>query len=189
MNEALVTPSVLRWARERLGLSPEEAAKKVKVRPHKLLAWENDQAKPSFTQAMDLARVLCVPIGYLYLEKPPSQEIPIPDLRTLSGQPPRRLSVNFAELLNDVLRKQDWYRDYLLEENSDSLNLVGKFTLRASVQEVASDIRRELRIGEKTAEEAGSWAAYFSILVKRAEEKGVLVFRSGIVKENTHRPL
>ena len=36
---------------------------------------------------------------------------------------------------------------------------------------------------------AGSWEAFLTAFVRRAEAAGVLVFRSGVVSGNTHRPL
>ena len=145
MHEALVTPRMLSWARERLGLTPEAVAEKANVRPEKVLAWEAGE-KPSIKQAFSLAGTLCVPIGYLYLEKPPTQESPIPDLRTVSGRRPTALSVNFTELLNDVLRKQEWYRDHLLEEGAEEVPLEDGETL------VAASFRHMARFNQTTGE-------------------------------------
>ncbi len=189
MNEALVTPSMLRWARERLGLSPEEAAEKVKVRPHKLLAWENDQARPSFLQAEKLANALRVPIGYFYLDIPPDERATLPDLRTLADVLPRTLSPDLLDVLNDALRKQEWYRDHLTDEGAPALEFVGRFSLSDSADTVASNLRRELAMDISVSEGSKDWDAYLTALVQRAESAGVTVLRSGVVGSNSFRKL
>ena len=66
---------------------------------------------PRFDKAQKIAQALSIPFGYLFLSKPPELATPLPDMRTLADQQP--LSLNFLEVVNDALVKQDWYRDYL----------------------------------------------------------------------------
>lgn len=69
---ALVTPSVLEWARKESGYEPGPVAKKLQVRPEKVLAWEQGEAKPTLRQAQALAKVYHRPLGVFYLPQPPS---------------------------------------------------------------------------------------------------------------------
>ena len=54
--EALITPEVLKWVRERrIRLSVEYAAKKLNVKPARLRAWEAGTEKPTFAQLKKIA--------------------------------------------------------------------------------------------------------------------------------------
>jgi ribosome-binding protein aMBF1 (putative translation factor) len=48
---ALVNPTVLIWARQESGYPPEPVAKRLKVKPESLLAWERGDLKPTVRQA------------------------------------------------------------------------------------------------------------------------------------------
>lgn len=76
-GEALITPALLRWAREQQGLSVEDVARIAQVSPDMLTAWEQGEARPTLQQALNLARKLKVPFGYLYLSSPPPDNPPI----------------------------------------------------------------------------------------------------------------
>ena len=112
MVEALVTPKLLQWARERRRLALEEAAEKINVKPEKLQKWEHGDDSPTFKQAKSLAEKLYVPFGYLFLNDPPEENLPLPDFRTVAGAPEYPPSPDFLDVLSDTLRKQQWYREY-----------------------------------------------------------------------------
>ena len=88
MAEAFLTPHLLTWARQRRGLEVEDLAKKLNVKPDAVNAWEAGERRPTFRQAQNFAQASYVPFGYLYLADPPVQELPLPDFRTIPGQPP-----------------------------------------------------------------------------------------------------
>ena len=171
MTEALVTPSVMSWARRRRGLAPSELAAKLNVRPEGIAAWEAGERRPTFRQAQKFAQVLHVPFGYLYLPEPPGQELPIPDFRTLPGQPSREPSPDLLDLLTDVLGKQEWFRDYQESEGIEELPFVGRFKPSDPMEAVARDIRevldvdrarsrattRDMFLGELTRNAERSW--------------------------------
>ena len=71
MTEALVTPSVLTWARRRRGIEVGELAAKLNVKIEAIDAWEAGERRPTFRQAQRFAQALYVPFGYLYLTEPP----------------------------------------------------------------------------------------------------------------------
>lgn len=189
VTEAFVTPEVLTWARRRMGLDIPSAAKKLGVVAPTLESWERGESRPSFKKAGGIADKLNVPFGYLFLAQPPSEELPLPDLRTVSPDASEHPSPDFLETLEDALRKQDWYREYLQNKGAEPLPFVAKYKLEEPVSAVASDLRTSLRIDDRMRAEAGNWEQFLTEFVRRAEEAGVLVLRSGIVGNNTHRPL
>jgi len=189
MTTALISPTVLRWARERAQLDPERLAEITHVNPEKLLLWEDGETKPTFKQAQDLAKALHIPFGFLFLPTPPEETLPIPDLRTVGNGLPSSLSTDLRDLLADILRKQDWYRDYLLEQGAEAVPFIGRFGLDVAVADIAKDMTATLGLTHADREEAKNWEAFLSLLMDKAEAVGVWVMRSGIVGSNTHRKL
>ena len=86
------------------------------------------------------------------------------------------------------MRKQEWYHDYLKEEDADPVAFVGSFTEASPVNEVAADMRRVFKI-DAVRSQVRDNDDFFRLLVARAEESGVLVLRTSIVGHNTHWPL
>ncbi len=68
---ALVEPSVLRWARESIGLVPVAAARKIGVPDGRVAEWEAGTAAPSIAQLRKVADVYKRPLGVFFLPEPP----------------------------------------------------------------------------------------------------------------------
>lgn len=68
---ALVEPSVLRWARETVGLIPLAAARKIGVPDGRVDEWENGTAQPTIAQLRKAAEVYRRPLGVFFLPEPP----------------------------------------------------------------------------------------------------------------------
>ncbi len=189
MTEALVTPQLLQWARERRGLPLVVAAEKLTIKPDKLEEWEQGNGRPTFRQAKSLAKKFYIPFGYLFLSSPPEERLPLPDFRTVAGAKEYPPSPDFLDVLNDVLRKQQWYREYQEGLGAKELQFIGRFTAEDNHQLIATDIRNTLGINENMREESHSWEQFLKEFINRAESNGILVLRSGIVGNNTHRAL
>ncbi len=187
MPEALVTPSVLRWARERASLEPEDLAQKLSVKPDRILDWEVGKNRPTFRQAENLARVTHVSLGFLFLPGPPKETLPIPDLRTAGSRAVGEISVDLRDVILDALRKQDWYRDYLRAQGAETLAFVGRFGLDSRAEEIAADIIQTLAI--RPVDRKGNYERFLETLIAKSEETGILVLRNGVVGHNTKRPL
>ncbi len=188
-TQAFVTPRLVRWTRERSDLTVDVVAKKLSVSPSTVDAWESGEARPTMRQAQQLAQKLSVPLGYLYLSAPPAEGLPLPDLRTVAGAPSRKPSPAFLDVLYDVLRKQQWYREYLESEDAPRVEFIGRFRLGDDPKTVAADLRDTLRINDDLRQKSATWEAFLTQFARRAEANRVLVLRSGIVGSNTHRRL
>ena len=187
--EALITPEIIGWAMHRVNLSLDTLAHKLNVKPEKIEAWGKGNLKPSFHQAQELANKLKIPFGYLYLETPPNEQLPLPDLRTITSGNNHKPSPEFIDLLYDVFRKQEWYHDHLEEEEASPVPFIGKYTINDNPNIIASDIRNTLGIDDTLRRECDSWEEFLKRLIYRAEIHQVLVLRSGIVGGDTHRSL
>ena len=115
---ARINPAMLTWARERAQLSLDVLAKKIKVSAEKLQNWETGEKPPTFRQAQYFAKVTHIPFGYLFLEQPPVEEFPIPDLRAVDGVVPQQPSSELRDIVVLMTQRMDWYRDYLLEQET-----------------------------------------------------------------------
>lgn len=188
-NRAYINPALLTWARQRAGLSQEQAAKGAGVAEVKLAAWEKGESRPTLRQAERLAQKFYVPFGYLFLSAAPQIDLELPDLRTVPGQPPGVPSPEFQDVLNDAWRKQEWFKEYRLEEGAAPLPFVGRYSLADSLQSVAADLEATLQISQKIRPAADKWETFLQSLMERAEQIGVLVLRNSIVGNNAHRPL
>ena len=128
-QQITLQPEVLRWARDRVGLSQEELAKKIPVSLKRVAEWE-ETGKISIAQADRLAEKTYTPLGYLYLSKPPEESLPIRDFRTRGDGPPKRPSPDLLDTIYQMQRRQNWMRDDLIEGGgADPLDFVGACSL------------------------------------------------------------
>ena len=188
MTEALVTPKLLTWARERRGTDVGKLAAKLGVRPAAIFAWESGDRRPTFRQAQHFARALHVPFGYLYLPEPPVQKLPLPDFRIVPGQPSREPSPDFLDLLTDVLGKQQWFREYRESEGVEEHPFVGRFSTGDPEERIAIDIRTVIDV-DGARVRTSNWEGFLRELTRNAEKSGTMVLRSGVVGNDAHRPL
>jgi Zn-dependent peptidase ImmA (M78 family)/transcriptional regulator with XRE-family HTH domain len=188
-NKAYLNGKMIGWARVQNGVKYDQIEKSLALTKDQIVDWENGRTLPTFNQAIDLADALRIPFGYLFLTNPPNVKIPLPDLRTRKSSGRRTPSGNFVELLDQALTKQEWYREYLLEQGRAPLPFVSKFTLRDSITSVAADIRTTLGIDAMLRRNAGTLDKYLSMLSMNAEAAGVVVLRSSVVGSNNNRRL
>ncbi len=181
-------PEVLRWARERAGLDAVALAKKVGLTVDRVRFWE-ESGELRFNQAEKLARVTHTPFGYLYLAVPPEEKLPVPDFRTVGNEGMQRPSPEILDVLDEAQRRQDWFRDYLVRSGAEPLPFVGSLNLNIAPQVAAERICAQMGITTELRAQARLWEDALRLEVERIEDSGVLVMRSGIVGNNTHRPL
>src|SRR5437588_8538167 len=85
--QAFITPEIVRWARARATTSSSRTiAKKLAAKKTQLAAWEHGTTLPTMREAQDLARMLNIPFGYLFLSTPPAEPLPLPDFRVIGGE-------------------------------------------------------------------------------------------------------
>lgn len=185
---AFISPEVVTWAIKRSGLEREFIAEKLKIYPTQLEDWEVlGGSHPPFVKAQELAKLLHVPFGFFFLKSLPPVGLPLPDFRGFDrGYEP---SSDLLELLNDILIKQDWYRDFVKESSGKTLKFVDSFSVNDSIVDVAADIRLRLDITQRLRQTVTSWSEYLSTLTRQTEEAGILVMRSGVVANMTRRKL
>lgn len=180
-------PSVLRWARERSRLDPEELARKIPVKVERVQAWE-ETGRISLAQIGKLASKTRTPEGFLFLPAPPEDRLEIPDLRTV-GDHPVRPSPDLLDTVHAMQRRQAWMREELIEQGADSLPFVGSASSSDPIEDVATSMREALDLAAGWAGEVPSWVDALRLLQRRIDDAGVLVVSNGVVGNNTHRAL
>ncbi|HJP91672.1 MAG TPA: ImmA/IrrE family metallo-endopeptidase [Pyrinomonadaceae bacterium] len=189
MNLSL-TPKVLRWARERAGLDQRTLAKKVTGKPtaERVKQWEQT-GMLTFAQVRKLAHATHTPEGFLYLNEPPDDHLPIPDFRTVGDERVKRPSPDLLDTINMMQRRQTWMREFLIEEAEPQLHFVGSATLNSNSQKVAAEMRKTLGVAGGWANEESTWTDALMHLRQKIEAAGILIVINGVVGNNNYRRL
>ena len=61
--KALINPSMLAWAREQAGFSPDEAARRLHIEEERLAALEKGDETPTFAKLLDIADLYKRPVS------------------------------------------------------------------------------------------------------------------------------
>ena len=187
-HPAAIHPAVLSWALSRAGATVADLAKAADTSEDVATEWLAGTKQPSFRQAKAAAKRVRVPFGYLFLQKPPPETLPIPDFRTVHGRPINTLSVDLRDSLYAVMRKQEWLSDYLRDSGSGPSPAVGRMRGMTDVDAIASDMRTVLELSSINDRPARA-DTFLRELIKKCDLLGISVLRSGVVGNDTHRPL
>jgi Zn-dependent peptidase ImmA (M78 family) len=185
MTRVQVNPRLLKWALERAQLDPLVVEKRFP----KLQAWAERRMQPTLRQLEDFARATHVPIGYLFLQEPPVETVPIPDFRTRENAGVRRPSPDLLETVYLCQQRQEWFHDFARSAGEEVLLFVGSLTVESDVTAAAASIRDTLRFDVERRRALPTWSEALREFVAMADEAGILVMSSGIVGSNTHRKL
>ena len=177
-----VQPSVIRWARESMGMSVEDVAHKLKKSSEEVMAWESEGgASPTYSQLENLAyRVFKRPLAVFFLPAPPDEIPPAREFRTL---PDTDLQTLHADTYLQV-RKAHAYQ-LTLREIFDGNNPSGRqiwkeapLDMQISVEAQALTVRKVLGI---SLENQLAWKAD-ELALKRwreaVEAQGIFVFKA-----------
>lgn len=180
-----VNPATLRWAQERSG----KDVGALERRFPKYREWEAGSLKPTYRQLERFAKATYTPFGVLFSGGPLKDELDIADFRTIGGKEPRKPSPHLLDTVYLCQRRQDWYHEYALEEEHDPVDFVGSASLDDDPAEVARQMSSTLDFRVEDRRDVPNWTLAVRRFADRADAKGVLVMISGVVGNNTWRPL
>jgi Zn-dependent peptidase ImmA (M78 family)/DNA-binding XRE family transcriptional regulator len=174
---ALVNPIVLTWARQESGYPPEPVARRLKVKPERLLAWERGDSKPTVRQAQNLAKFYRRPFGIFFLPEPPALPPLAAEYRRLPGVQPGVESPEFRL----ALRVMSQRREVALELSEELGVPVEDFRFSAHLSDSTAAVGARLRetLGITSDEQLGwtsDWQAWRRWR-EAVENAGVLVFQ------------
>ena len=179
--KALITPSVVKWARERSHYSLEAAAKKIGVSPERLKEWESGKNLPSMTQARKMSITYRRPLAAFYLPYPPKDFPLLKDFRTVEGKPVQ-YSPSLVFLMRQIQERQAWLREHLKAQGQEKLRFIGSGSLKSSPKALSKKIIKTLWGGEKEysqiVSEIKTARAFLNSWLVRCEEKGIFISRT-----------
>lgn len=179
--EALVKPELLVWARKHTGLTVEQAAKKVQVKPDRLESWEKGEKRPTLRQLRKLGSVYKRPMAVFYLPEPPKDFQPIRDFRRL---PEKVAGIESPELMWAIRRARDC-REIALELYEDLEGESPMFSMRADISDdpesLAGQIRKVLGVTRDIYLTFRNDYDTFNWWRTSLENVGVLVFQASDV--------
>jgi Zn-dependent peptidase ImmA (M78 family) len=156
----------------------------------KLHSWQTEKrAKLTFVELERLSNETHTPLGFFFLDKPPPEDVPIPDFRTIGDKSVARMSPDLTDTLHAMQLRQQWYRTYAREEGWRRLPFVGSAKSSGNAKDVAQDILKKLGLAQSWASGLHTWDEAVSLLREKIEGLGVLIVINGCVGNNTSRVL
>ncbi len=180
-----VRPKLLLWALDRSATTPELLRKKLP----KLPSWLSGELSPTLKQLEDFAKATNTPIGYLFLPEPPTEDVPIPDFRTVAPEYRDRPSPDLLDTIYAMQQRQAWLREERLEFGAGPFDFVGSAGLKDNPDAVGQEMRRAVGFEEGWAAKVRTWQEAVSELRRTIENLGVMAVINGVVGNNTHRKL
>ena len=184
--KALITPEVLMWVRQRrIKLDINYAAKRLKIDPERLEAWENGTKQPTFAQLKKIAKLYKTHISIFYLPKPPIAFLPLTDYRVLpkSKTPDQdqayKLNANIIEVYERRERLIGFYE--LLEEQPPKVTL--KISSNEPARHAAKKVREFLEFDPQNLPRTRDPYNALKFWKQTIETKGILVCHTSV---NTH---
>lgn len=179
-----VKPEIIHWILQTIQL--ENIASSVLDLLHK---WQTGEKIPTFNQVEDMSKKINIPFGYFFLDKPPIEDCPIIEYRTIDSSmiaEPSRNLVDTVDLMMDI---QEWMAEYVVENGQEELEYVGSAAGVTDALSVAKDIRKRLDISIDWYGDRRNAKDSFLFLKRKIENIQILVMMSGIVGNNTRRKL
>ena len=185
MHRIAASPEVLRWARQRAGLSLAD----LRGRFPKLEAWEAETSQPTMGQLEDFAKKTRTPFGFLFLPEPPEMPLPFADFRRVENQRRQGVSPELMDTIHLMRRRQTWLREEQIEAGVAPLAFVGSARLADDPATTGRDMRRVLGFQDGWTGLATTWTAAVGALRNAIEGLGIMAVINGIVGNNTWRKL
>lgn len=185
MTRVAVSPHVIRWARERADLTLEDLLDRFS----KLSEWETGKTKPTLKQLEKFAKAVYVPFGFLFLEEPPIEKLPIPDFRTLDNREIKRPSPNLLDMIYTCQERQSWYKEFIQVTRKSLCNFVGSARISDNPEEVAEKIRNTLGFDMESRLKCKTWEEALRLFIRNADDIGILIMVSSVVFSNNSRKL
>ena len=175
----------MRWARERSGRTIADLTKAFP----RLGEWEQGLVAPTLKQLERYAKATHTPVGYFFLQTPPVERVPIPDLRTVGIAPIGKPSPDLLDTVYICQQRQDWFREFARSTRLEPLPFVGSANTASDIATTATNIRQALEFGLEEQRRAPTWTHALRSFITHADEAGILVMCSGVVLNNNRRRL
>jgi Zn-dependent peptidase ImmA (M78 family)/DNA-binding transcriptional regulator YiaG len=184
---AALNPVVLRWARERAGLSLADVAVRLKRKPEIVADWESGTDSPTFRQLEELADHLYKrPLAIFFFPNPPEEEDPGTRFRTLPQSELDAFDPDTRYALREALAFQEGIRQLSGDENPATRLITRDIRPIAGYQVVELAGRVRSYFGVPLASQF-SWPSpehAFKLWRRAVEGAGVFVFKRSFRQED-----
>lgn len=183
-TEVNINSNMFTWAIARAGYDLSDFA----IKFPKIQDWVDQKKKPTVKQLEAFSKKVHLPFGYLFLPEPPKESLPIPFFRTNNGGG-NNVSINVYDTILLIQQRQDWLREYLIENDFQPLPFVGKLRNSQNYNEIVDDIRHTLGLNNEWASSFKTWQEALDHLAQKIEDIGITIVFNGVVENNTSRPI
>lgn len=175
-----IEPSILVWARESIGMSIAEVANKLDKDRETVQQWEIGKTIPSLAQLENLAyKIYKRPLAVFFLPKPPKENTPKQDFRTL---PDKEIS-NLSPEIRLIIRKAK-HNQFILKEINNGINPLSKplhkefvFKLSNNPSRTAIKLRDYFGINRRLQSKFKNSEYAFNYYRSLIENNGIFVFQ------------
>lgn len=189
-NDALITPQLLVWARERVAMPVDLAAKAAGVATTKYQSWEQGEQLPTVNQAKKFAKKVKIPYAWFFLSAPP-EKYKLPkntDYRTFANQAMPDYSIELQYLIADVSMR----RDAMIELYTEMDIPIPRFEQyidanTSDISSVAQTIRSLLGITLERQKKFKNGNEAFNYYMEALSAIGILVFQAGKLDKSIMR--
>lgn len=179
-----ISDNILQWiiAQVHLETLPERIAKNFEL-------WGKKEKIPTFNQIEDASKATGIPLGYFFLQTPPAEDLSFIEYRTIDSVELTHPSRELIDTMHNMQLVQEWMRSQLLEDGISKLPFIGSQKGETNTAQFANAVRKILNLEINWFKEVGDARESFLYLRTAMSNVGTIVMTSGIVENNTHRPL
>ena len=185
MSRVAASPGVLRWARERAGLSVADLQGSF---PN-LADWEAETIRPTMGELERFAKATGAPFGFFFLPEPPEMPLPFADFRRVEHRRPQGVSPELMDTIHLMGRRQAWLREERIEAEAAPLDFVGSARLADNPATTGQAMRRVLGLADGWAGLVRTWKEAVGQLRNSMEQLGIMAVINGVVGNSTRRKL
>jgi len=185
MDRVIIKSTMFKWACERAGKGIDTLRKRFP----KIDLWIRGEVNPTFKQLENFAKATYTPIGFLFLQNPPVETVPIPDFRTVANEYVGYPSPDLLDTIYICQQRQEWYHEFMRSTRHESLSFVGSVTQNDDVVKIAETIRHVLDFDIEQRRKMPTWTDALRCFIEQADTVGVLVMVSSVVGNNNRRKL
>ena len=179
-------PRIVEWAITRADTDLESL--KVKQPLGKIEQWLTKEGAPTLKQLEYFAKTVHIPLGYLFLNEPPKETLPLTFFRS-PNNPKKKFSLGLYETVQNIRERQEWLTDYKKDQGHDVLSYIGTASLDDDIRKTAQRLYKILQIPRAWYWELRTREESLAYLIEKIEKAGIFTSFSGVVNGNTHWPI
>jgi len=178
VNEAFVTPALIKWTRETCHFNEVDASKKLGVTLKTLQEWENGTKRPTIPQLYEIAKLYHRPIAVFYLSEVPKDFQPPREFRKLQESEDINNYPNFHFEIRRILDIRQNFLDLKDDLNEVIPTFSPSLSSISDIKEAVNQIREILQITTQDILDCTTTGNLFKMLKRKVELLNIFVLIS-----------